>query len=155
MEKRHPGIVTFGILGMVIGTIGLLINGFLVIDKLLNLFVGAQGLRSIELIGVIVVLALTANVVASIMMITSGIGVFSLQTWARIGFVCAATITIVNRIIVFPMHFMQTSEMGTQATANQIAGIIGDVSVISFNILILWFFRSASIKALFKNAVTP
>lgn len=147
MEKRHPGIVTFGIVGILIGTIGLLVNGLLVIDTLLR--------QSVELVGVIVMLSLTANVVASVMMVTSGLGVFSLQTWARTGFVFAAAITIINHIIMFPMHFMQAAEMSNQATANQISGIVGDIGVIIFNVLIICFFQSVSIKSLFsKQLVT-
>jgi hypothetical protein len=56
------------------------------------------------------------------------------------------------------MHFSRPvvepgSAEAAQAAINQAGAITGDVSVILFNLFVLWFLNRASIKALFQPSL--
>ncbi len=161
MAKRDGGVVTFGILGIIFGLIGLLYSGFLVI-MIIALKANAATLdsaatESLKAVNSVMLLSLAISALTGLMVFVSGVGLFSARNWARQWYMIAAGISLINRLAVFPMHFSQSvTTKGTVAdavtrVANQVGGIIGDLAGIAFSLVILWFFSRANIKALFQR----
>ena len=164
MAKRHGGIVTFGVLGIVFGFLGILYNGFffVVLAGLKAMAPGSE-LATPEVMEAVsgpVLLSIAVSAVTGLMVFVAGIGVLTLKGWARVAYVIAAAITIVNRLLTFPMHFTQPPMAGTetepvQQAANQFLAMGSDLSVIAFNVLALWFFHRIAIKTFFQPVAAP
>lgn len=164
MAKRHGGVVTFGVLGIIAGAVGSLANGLLLLMLLLaksrsgEIDPGAQAALASVNAGMIA--AIVANVITSVMVLVCGIGLFFYKSWARLGYLAAAAITILNRLLTFPLHFQPpaTPDDGGDAMAQigyQVGRIGGDIGTMIFSGVALWFFNRSTIKALFTRASTP
>lgn len=160
MTKRHGGVVTFGVLGIVSGVIGSLANGLLlimlVLAKARNSGLDPNTQAALASVNAGMLAALTTNVVTSLMAFASGIGVLTYKPWARLGYLAAAAITIINRLLTFPMHF-QHSPITGDAMAQigyQIGNVGGDIVTIVFSGLVLWFFNRSTITSLFTQPPT-
>ena len=162
MAKRHGGVVAFGVLGIISGAIGSLANGLLllmlVLVKVRNPEMDPNTQAALGSVSAGMLAAIVVNVATSLTAFVSGIGVLTYKSWARVSYLVAAAITIINRLLTFPMHFQHPATPATgDAMAQigyQIGNIGGDVGTIIFSGLVLWFFNRSTIKSLFTHAST-
>lgn len=162
MAKRHGGVVTFGVLGIIAGAVGSLANGLLLLMLLLAKFrhgeIDSSAQATLASVSAGMMAAIAVNVITSVTVLASGIGLFFSKSWARLGYLAAAAITIINRLLTFPMHFQHPVSPETGNTMAQIGyqvgSIGGDIGTIIFSGVALWFFSRSTIKPFFTRSVT-
>ena len=162
MAKRHGGVIAFGVLGIVSGIIGSIANGLLLLMLLVarsrTIEMDAHTQAVVASVNAGMLAALAVNVVTSALAFVPGIGIFTYTSWARLGYLAAVTLTIINRLVTFPMHFQQSATPNTGDTlaqlGYQIGNVGGDIGTIIFSGLVLWFFNRSTIKSLFTHAST-
>ena len=156
MAQRSKGLTAFGILGILFGLIGLLYNGFLV-TLIIMLQSAAPTLdvaaaEALEVITAPIVLSMVVNTLTGGMVFAAGIGVLKLKSWGRSVYMTAAVLTLINRALTFPMHLQSTvaESEAVQQVAGRVGAMAGDLTVIAFNALVLWYFMRPAMKALFQ-----
>jgi hypothetical protein len=157
MSQQSKGLKAFGILGILFGLIGLLYNGFLVavvmILRSAQVEVDPAVIEALEAITPPIMLSMTVNALTGSMVLAAGIGVLRLKGWGRSVYLAAAVLTLVNRVLTFPMHFQQSAaeSEAVQQAANRAGAMFGDIVVIGFNALVLWYFTRPAVKAAFQT----
>ena len=161
MANRHGGVIAFGVMGIASGIIGSLANGLLLMMVVLarsrHTDLDPNTQTALASVNVGMLIAIAANVVTSLMVFASGIGVLTYKGWARVGYLVAAAITIVNRLLTFPLHFQHPATPAAGDTmvqlGYQIGNVSGDVLTLIFSGLVLWFFNRSAITSLFTHPV--
>ena len=155
MARRHPGIVTFGILGIVFGVLGAAYNGFLVVvlsalkrsPEQLN----AETISTLEQVTMPMLLSIAVNALTGLTILVAGIGLLRLCGWARTAYLAAAGIAIANRLMTFPLYFRAPS-LEAQEALSRSGAMFGDLSVILFNGIAIWWLSRAAVRAQFHRS---
>ena len=162
MAKPHVGIVTFGVLGILFGIVGMVSNGLvlLMVMAVSNTPVklNPTTIETLKMLQGPASVSIVLNVLTAFLMFVAGIGLFGLKRWAKTSYLVAAGFTIASRLAFFPLHFTRVTASGVDTmtqTAQQGGAIAGDLAVIVFNVLVFWFLSRANIKALFQAPSRP
>ena len=161
--KRTGGITTLGVLGIVFGLVGALLNGGIFLAVLLVKYTPpppaddpqAAMIAALAQIGGLVFLSILCNVVTAVMIFISGVAMFRLRAWARLGYIAACVATLINRLLMFPMHLQA---MGPGATSSQIAaqvaGTVGDAVNMAFCVAAVWYLTRPRVAERFAPAAS-
>ena len=140
MTRRHDGVIAFAIFGIVFGLIGLAVNTRTLLAvlhfKANPSALGESGQHVLNEFGIVAMSSIATNVVTGVLLIVAGIALFIGAGWGRTLYVTAAIITIVNRGLTFPLHFLDvgTATETVQQFGAHVGSVIGDLCVIAFNI---------------------
>ncbi len=158
--KRPGGVTALGVVGIVFGLVGGFLNGGLLAAILMvksqppppSDDPQAAMMTALAQMGGVALLSIICNVVTALMIFVSGIAIFRLRSWARIGYIAACVVTLINRLLMFPMHLQAMSSATSAQMTAQVAGTIGDTVNMAFCVVAVWYLMQPHIATQFAPA---